>query len=307
MTTTQVPVVMPGTSEQDRRHLLAVTPGGGDVDNLPRLFEEYSRLTADLVSAHDNLLEQVATMQSELAAKNRRLERKKRLEALGRVAAGVAHEFRNPLGGMRLTVDALLADIPDAQQHERLDRIRRAIQHLDHIVGELLSFTRCERLAKCPVRVNELIDEALHMAFSEPSAVDARLVREGDAETELLVDRHAFTQVLVNLLTNAEEAMAPAPGRLAVGWGRRGRKHWLEIADEGPGIPTGEEERVFHPFHSLRDGGTGLGLAIVHSRVEAHDGEIAVVRKPWGKATRLKGALFRVTLPVHDLEKELRS
>ena len=267
--------------------------------DLGQLFEEFSRATERLQSAHDSLLAEVNALKGELAAKNRLLERKKRLEALGRVAAGVAHEFRNPLGGMRLTIDALIEDATGERAPRRLEHIRRAITHLDRIVGDLLTFARCDELVPDLVAARELVAQAAEMALGEGRPLSTG----GPAELRLRVDRRVFTQVLVNLLLNADQAVGrregAAAGRIGVWWGLTPQGHpWLEVADDGPGIPEGAEERIFELFHSEREGGTGLGLAIVNDRVTAHEGEISVVHDAWGKGADWSGARFRIVLPV---------
>lgn len=273
-------------------------------DELSRLFAEVGRATAQLQAAHDALLAEVASLKGELAETHRRLERKKRLEALGRVAAGVAHEFRNPLGGIRLTVDALLAGTPSAETRSRLAHVQSAVGHLDRIVQDLLTFTRARSLDRSPVEVAELVRHSLALTFSAADSALRTIIAEGPPELALHADRHALTQVLSNLLLNAHQALGPRPGRIGVWWGNRGPDRvWLEVADDGPGIPAGEEEQVFELFHSRREGGTGLGLAIAHERIEAHDGEIAVVHDAWGTPEPWPGARFRILLPVLDPRK----
>ncbi|MCI0650613.1 MAG: ATP-binding protein [Planctomycetes bacterium] len=275
---------------------------------IARLFEDFSRATSQLVAAHEALQAQVDLLKEELAQKNRRLERKKRLEALGRVAAGVAHEFRNPLGGVRLTIDALLKDAPSERGRARLEHVKRAVLHLNRIVEDLLSFARNRPLERTRAFAAALVSEAVEIAFPPDALVPApRIVREGPPELELSVDPHAFTQVLVNLMVNAAQALSD-PSRQSIGifWGTdtAGRR-WLEVADEGKGIPAGDEEAIFHPFHTSRPGGTGLGLAIVHDRVEAHEGEIAVVRDAWGGGAHWSGARFRILLPAQPSVQEV--
>ena len=299
--------------------VIAAAPSVEEGLELHRLLEEYKGVTARLVASHDTLRAQLDGVRQELAEKNRELERKKRLEALGRVAAGVAHEFRNPLGGIRLTIDSLKRDFgegadtsvtpaPPSRRFERLDRIARAVEHLDHIVEDLMTFTRDPVLEREPIAVADLVADATDLAFSCIEGVVPGVDADGDHDVVVLVDRHAFTQVLVNLLDNARRVMEPIgaldePGpHIAVAWGTTSGLVkpvvWIEVADRGPGIPEGEEERIFHPFHSLRESGTGLGLAIVHGRVEAHGGEIAVVSDRRAPQVGYPGARFRIELPI---------
>ena len=274
-----------------------------EMSHIPELFDEFSRVTAKLASSHEVLVDQVQGLKRELAAKNRRLERKKRLESLGRVAAGVAHEFRNPLGGIRLTLDGLLASQLGDAVDRKLRRAHHAVLHLDDIVEDLLTFTHPRSIEPARVRTADLVDGAIALAFPEDD-LDGSVSRDGPADHELDVDRTAMTQVLVNLLVNAGQAVRDGGGQIGVWWGSRDGNPWLEVADGGTGIPAGEEERIFLPFHSLRDGGTGLGLAIVQGRVEAHDGEIGVVSDSWGGGSDWAGARFRILLPAKANEKE---
>ncbi len=306
----------PGSSREEVLGLVetsrvnATSPADAEGEEVRHLLDEYKGVTARLVASHDTLRTQLAGVRQELAEKNRELERKKRLEALGRVAAGVAHEFRNPLGGIRLTIDSLRRTLDEPG--ERLDRIDRAVHHLDHIVEDLLTFTRDQPIEVTELSITDLIASASEIAFGGVEGQQPDVDCTGDPHLMVSVDRHAFTQVLVNLLDNARKVMVASgaidkPGpHLAIGWGQQGATLWIEMTDRGPGIPPGEEERIFHPFHSLREEGTGLGLAIVHSRVEAHGGEISVVSERWSTPKQFNGACFRIELP-QDPKAEIGS
>lgn len=287
------------------------TPATGEGAELRRLLDEYKGVTARLVESHDTLRTQLHRVRRELEEKDRELERKKRLEALGRVAAGVAHEFRNPLGGIRLTIDTLRREHGEEALASRLDRIARAAEHLDHIVEDLMSFTRDQPLEVRPVPIGPVVDHAVELALTGVEGEVPEVLRAGDPDLDFAIDRTAFSQVLANLIDNARRALPAgtlSDGGPAIGiaWGCRrdsggAQCSWLEIADRGPGIPAGEEERIFHPFHTLREDGTGLGLSIVHSRIEAHGGTIRVVPDlclALGALGVLTGACFRIELPL---------
>lgn len=276
----------------------------GDLPELTGLFDQFSQMAGELVDSHDRLRAQVASLELELAAKDRALERKKRLEALGRVAAGVAHEFRNPLGGIRLTVDALRPGT-DPRSEARLDHIEQAVAHLNRIVEDLLTFTGMAQLEKCDLDFEEILARALSLVFPEQLAPPS-LVLEGPRPFTVWGDRHALIQVIVNLVTNAIQILADPELSVGIFWGEKEGRTWIEVADQGPGIPIEEEEAIFHPFHSRRAGGTGLGLAIVHSRIEAHEGEIGLVHDAWGSHPEWTGARFRILLPKNFRQKEVR-
>jgi two-component system sensor histidine kinase PilS (NtrC family) len=166
-----------------------------------------------------------------------------------------------------------------------------------------MSFTRDAPLERRAHAIAELVDAAAELAFGAVADGRPLVDRAGDPALRIAVDRHAFLTVLANLLDNARRALAstgalalPGP-HIAIAWGRAAGRVWIEVVDRGPGIPAGEEERIFHPFHSSREGGTGLGLAIVHSRIEAHGGEIAVVTDRRAPQPGFDGARFRIELP----------
>ena len=253
-----------------------------EMQDLPRLFEEFSRTTADLVATHGALCAEVESLKQELADKSRLLERKKRLEALGRVAAGVAHEFRNPLGGIRLSVDALLEAQPDPQARERLENVRRAVEHLNHIVGDLLTFTVQEVGNRIPIPCRDLVEHSLAMAFGARSWQVQGIRVQGDPELEVAVDRHGFTQVLMNLFLNASQALADATGpetaadRIGVWWGERDGRVWIEVADDGQGFPDGQAGRLdSYGLMGMRERAVSIGATL---EIHSEEGRGTVVR-----------------------------
>lgn len=295
----------PSATDGMSKAINAAMSGHGENPELAGLFDQFSQIAEELVHSHDLLRGQVASLEAELAAKDIRLERKKRLEALGRVAAGVAHEFRNPLGGIRLTVDALRPGAATPASVRRLNHIEQAVVHLNRIVEDLLTFTGSSSLERGPLDWSEVLGRTLNLVYPEQASPD-NLQTVGPESFVVLGDRHALIQVLVNLITNARQMQANDELEMGVFWGETEERAWIEVADQGPGISPEEEEVIFHPFHSRRDGGTGLGLAIVHSRIEALEGEISLVRDAWGPHPEWTGARFRILLPKYNYTKESR-
>jgi signal transduction histidine kinase len=215
-----------------------------------------------------------------------RLYRAERLAAVGQLAAGVAHEIRNPLTAIRSTMQYLLQGLaPEEPKHQLVEDLLSEVDRINSTVGGLLSLSRTGELRKSEIDLLEPLGKAVQL-------VQARAAEQGvqvssDFEWKdgnglrVLGDRGQLKQVFLNLLINALQSM-PEGGRLAVAvtpWspqpGRFGAR-WAQvrIQDTGPGIPPEQLRRVFDPFYTTKHDGTGLGLAICHGIIEQHEGEI---------------------------------
>jgi signal transduction histidine kinase len=274
-------------------------------DELAELLSSFTAVTERLQATHAALQSQVAALQGELAEANEQLSRSRELAALGEMAAGIAHEIRNPLGSIALDVGMLREDLAGRPaQREICERVGRAVERLDGIVGDVLRFARDLRLQPVEAPIEELIEATL--ASCEASIRRAGVTVECGpvAEGSVRVDRQLIVQALVNIVRNAAEAVGESRrpdgtlrisvrrGRRAVAGGRRAEHVVFRIEDNGPGIPEELIERIFHPFFTTRGEGTGLGLAIVHRIVDAHGGSIAVQNLPGG------GARFDLAVPL---------
>lgn len=218
------------------------------------------------------------------------LERSRTLAALGELAAGVAHEIRNPLGGIEGFVSLLGRSLePDDPRHELVRKIRDGVRGVDAIVQNLLMLARPTSLQLRPVDVRALCERSLELALAggrEGGALQVGL-RVSPEGLRVLGDPGPLSQVLVNLVRNAVEAM-PQGGRLELSAEARGEDQvQLSVADTGVGMGPAERERLFTPFFSTKERGTGLGLAIVHGIVRAHGGRIEVESEA-GRGTRVR-------------------
>ncbi len=224
--------------------------------------------------------------------------RRTRLEALGRMAAEIAHEVRNPLGSLELFGSLLvdeLADRPDSR--ELAEQILLGVRHLSGTVTRLLAAVRGRPLARRVVDVSELCREVC--AALDPVALSRGVRLDPPRRDELVaaaLDGEGIRQALLNLVGNALE-FTPEDGTIAVRACRRRGDVVLEVADTGPGVPRELRERIFEPFFTTRTQGTGLGLAVVERIALAHGGAVELEDAPDG------GALFRVILP--DSREEL--
>ncbi len=248
------------------------------MEELGKMIIAYSELTEKLQMSHDKLANMVHELQTELSEKNRQLERRKRLAALGEMAAGMAHEIRNPLGGIQLYVSLLLKDLSDRPEAAAIaQKISGGVRRLENVVSQVLNFSRDLRPQMASADLSQIVDEAMELAAGSLGGGVAVKV-DGPRPMPVEVDRQLLGQALLNLVRNAAEAMN-GEGELTVRYGppREGyeaRQFFLLVEDTGPGISPEVMERLFHPFFTTRDHGTGLGLAIVHRVVEAHDGSI---------------------------------
>jgi signal transduction histidine kinase len=223
------------------------------------------------------------------------LSRSERLAALGRLLAGVAHEVRNPLAGIRSAVQLWQRGIgPDA---ESMSDVVAEADRMEAIVARLLEFSRAHHQELTPGDLNEVVAEAVRLARG---AAEARGVRiELDLAPGLPAARispPALLQVFRNLTANALHFM-PAGGllRLATRHDPRRGVVEAEVTDTGPGLSPEAAAHVFEPFFTTRPDGTGLGLAIAREISVAHKGELQAVSRP-GEP----GATFRLTLPTVD-------
>ena len=261
------------------------------IDELGRIIIAYSEVTEKLQQSHDQLTETVRALQSELGEKNRLLERKNRLAALGEMAAGLAHEIRNPLGGIQLYASMLAQDVAD--RPESLTTVRKisgGVRRLEALVGQVLQFSREIAAHPEPADLAEIVDTAVEMATAKFEERGVRCTVEGPRPLKVRIDPLLIGQALLNLLLNAAEAMGPgALGTVTVRFGRPAadsdvRQFHLVVTDAGPGIPPQVLDRIFNPFFTTKDAGTGLGLSIVHRIVEAHEGTITATNEPGGGA-----------------------
>ena len=268
-------------------------------EDLAEVIQAYSVVAERLQASHEALQGEVVRLHEELANKNAQLERSKRLSALGEMAAGIAHEIRNPLAAIQLYVEMVGADLKDsgfAEEGQPLNlaldntgKIAEAVRGLSAIVNDVLAFARQMQPIARPLDpqtvCQRIFDETRPLI--EASGVEIKTVLE---VSTLYADPDLLHRALVNLVRNAAEAMAGQPEArltLAVAENR------VTVADTGPGLPEDVIDRIFNPFFTTRNTGTGLGLAIVHRIVDAHGGSIAVHNDP-----QHGGAVFCLELPA---------
>jgi PAS domain S-box-containing protein len=238
-------------------------------------------------------------VEEELQRQRESRHQSEKLADMGTLLAGVAHELNNPLAvvmGYSGMLEQALADGPHAR---RAGKIVKAADRCVRIVRNFLALARQHRPERKEVRLNQIIEEAVEL-LAYPLRVDDVEValRLANDPPVLWADPHQLHQVLVNLITNAHQAMhsAPPPRRLVITSrvDAAGARVSLEVADTGPGIPSEIRERIFEPFFTTKPEGqgTGLGLSLCQGIVEGHGGAIRIETEPG------RGATFIVELPV---------
>jgi PAS domain S-box-containing protein len=242
----------------------------------------------------------------------RRLEelahRNQRLREMGEMAAGIAHEIRNPLGSIELFASLLKKDLEEDPEKEKLvQHIRAGVRNMDRIISTLLMFAKSAQPSRQQCDINLLLTELLDGLDDIRVPDNIKVVRDfGSDEMLANGDRELLRQVFPNLIRNAIQAM-PDGGELrlrtekaltSVAGQERdmGARKFITatIADTGAGIGAEDLSKIFNPFFTTKDKGTGLGLAISHNIIKAHQGTIEAVSEEG------KGTSFLVKIPCWD-------
>jgi two-component system sensor histidine kinase PilS (NtrC family) len=229
---------------------------------------------------------------TEMRAMEERVRRSEQLAELGRVAAGLAHELRNPLASMSGSVELLKGGGGLGQEERRLmDIVLREAARLDQLVTRFLEWSRPAPPRREATDLSRLLDETLAVFRNDPGAARVRL--EADlGPAAAACDPDQMRQVFWNLLANAAQAMDGTGGRIRVSCAADADGVRVVVADDGPGIEPSDLPRLFEPFFTTKREGTGLGLATVQRIVDAHGGTIEVESAPG------RGAAFTVRLPA---------
>ena len=268
------------------------TPQSTRLEELGRIIMAYSEVTEKLQESHDLLKGKVDELQRELSDKNRQLERRNRLEALGEMAAGLAHEIRNPLGGIQLYASLLQQDVADRPDSTlTCKKIINGVKRLEELVSQVLHFSREIVAHPADCDVAEIVREAIDLVALRITNGDVHFdVSIPDTLPRHGVDARLFSQATLNLVLNAVDAVG-RDGTVSITLANvsDGRLS-LAIEDTGPGIAPEILDRIFNPFFTTKDDGTGLGLSIVHRIVEAHNGSITASNRTDG------GAKFEVRI-----------
>jgi len=229
----------------------------------------------------------------EVVALEEQLRRTERLSAIGRIAAHMAHEIKNPLASISVGIEFIYSSLPDEDPKKKhLGVILKEISRLDRLIKNLLSFARRPPLKRKRVNIKELIEEAIIFHGQEFKERNIKLnLNIPEYEIYAYVDEDQIKEVLENLIRNAMEAM-PEGGELTISASEKsGGIISIVVEDTGTGIEPSELAHIFEPFYTTKKGGSGLGLPIVHRIIEDHGGKISV------ESEKGKGTKFIIDLP----------
>jgi two-component system NtrC family sensor kinase len=279
--------------ERDHR-----APGTGPQE-IAALGEALNEMLDSIAEAESHLAEQKAR-EAQLQV---RLRQAQQLAAIGRLAAGVAHELGSPLSVIDGKAQRTLrADSLGESQRQALVQIRREVERLTGIVRQLLEFGRAAGKPARRMPADLLAHSVAAAVAEELTASAARLRLEPPSEQlYCLVDPPRFEQALTNLLRNA--AQASPGGQVVLRWWREQERLLFQVEDDGPGVPEEHQGSLFEPFFTTKPvgKGSGLGLAVAHGVVAEHGGRIELVQG------RLPGAAFRIGLPLVQTSQEVQS
>ncbi len=232
----------------------------------------------------------------ELAGVQAALIQSEKLASMGQLSAAIAHEINNPLGVVLMYAHMLHDECPaESEMRDDLKTIAEQTDRCKKIVAGLLNFARQNKVMHQPVDIDDLVRRCLK-TMVPPSGVRVSF-HPGTQDPIAEIDADQMTQVLVNLINNAYEAM-PAGGKLALSTGGDAEKIYFTLSDTGVGIPAENHGRIFDPFFTTKQvgKGTGLGLAVSYGIIKMHRGEIQMASNADGQAGPT-GTTFTITLP----------
>jgi len=245
-----------------------------------------------------DLARELNSMARAVEERERELVRSERLAAIGKMAAMITHEVRNPLSSIGLNTELLEEELGDDKEssdaRELCRSIHREVDRLTAITEEYLSFARLPKPKVAPEAVNAIADQLASFVREDLAVKKVELVLElGAGEPTALVDASQLRQCLINLVRNASEAViAKGGGRVTLRTKKADSRVVIEVEDEGVGIAPDVLERLFDPFFSTKEGGSGLGLALTQQIVKDHGGDLAVA------STLGRGTTFTVSVPA---------
>jgi two-component system, NtrC family, sensor histidine kinase HydH len=221
------------------------------------------------------------------------LIRADRLKSLGELAAGMAHEVRNPLSAIRGAAEIIDKEIPpDSPRRKFVGVIEEEVDRLNRLVGEFLSFAKPRQPERTPTDLSELVESVVTFTSKEADNNGVKLVTRLDEQLQAVpVDREQIRQVLLNLIINAIHAM-PEGGTVEIGTSLGSESVELWVRDYGIGVEPGTRDKIFDPFFTTKQQGSGLGLSIAYQIVKQHGGEIEF------RDVDGPGALFVIRLPI---------
>jgi two-component system sensor histidine kinase AtoS len=240
--------------------------------------------------------EKIQKTSADLRKTEAQLIRSEKLAALGQLAAGIAHEVRNPLTSINILIHSMTENLPPETAHrEDLKVIEEEIQRINEIVEQFLRFAKPAPPLFKKTEIAPVFDEILQLLKPQLEREQISVHKGFDALPLITLDREQMKQVALNLLMNAIQAM-PEGGRLDLSARVSEDNLWMKLSvrDSGIGIPPEDLKKLFDPFFSTKEGGIGLGLSIAHRIIDQHHGKVEVESHPG------EGTTFHLWLPLNQ-------
>lgn len=249
--------------------------------SISRLFDDQHNEQGKIVNFQDETL--VRTM-------TKRLRQSEKMAAIGQLAAGIAHEIRNPLAGISGSIQLLQANDSDSAQTAKLMGIvMREIDRLNNLITEFLDFAKPEAPMEDQVEMGSLLEDILSFVKGDSRYSNVKTSFECTEILRILGNRDKLKQAFLNIMVNAFQAIENSENpQIVVAVKRNSNKLLVSIKDNGIGMDENLKERIFEPFHTTKPKGTGLGLAITHSIFQSHGADIQV------ESELQKGTEFRI-------------
>jgi len=254
----------------------------------------------ELKTFSQQMEEKIQKTTADLKKTEAQLIRSEKLASLGELAAGIAHEIRNPLTSINILIHSMAESLSSENiRREDLRVIEEEIERINEIIDQFLKFGKPSPPLFEKTHVVSILEETLQLLRLQIEKQKIHVEREYQLLPAVVLDREQMKQVILNLVMNALQAM-PEGGRLWLSVQTSAEGRWIQIGirDSGTGIPPKNMDRLFDPFFSTREGGIGLGLPIAHRIIDQHHGRIEVASTPQG------GTLFALYLPVEQEEKD---
>jgi len=225
--------------------------------------------------------EDLARAYQKLQTTFEQLKQADRLATLGELAAGLAHEIRNPLSSIKGAIDILESEFnKENPKYEFVEIIKDEVKRLNRLVSEFVRFARPPEPELRSADINEIVDAVIRLAVKRAEQQKVKVIPElSEGLPNVLVDSEQIKQVLLNIIINGIQSM-PYGGRLLIRTDERNSNIEVSVRDEGIGIENEKLSRVFDPFFTTKENGTGLGLSISYQLIKKHGGDIAVSPNP---------------------------
>jgi len=252
-----------------------------------RIVNEEGDLVGDIVMFRDL---------GEVRKLKEKIRRSEKLAALGKLAAGVAHEIRNPLSSIKGFATYFGTKFNDGSEDKKAAEVMiQEVDRLNRVISELLEFARPSELKPREANINEVIEHSLRLIREDAKTKEIAVrFRKDPKVPRVFIDSDRFFQALLNLYLNSIESMDKGGILEITVFSLNHREIQIDIKDTGKGISSENTSRVFDPYFTTKASGTGLGLAIVHKIIEAHGGEIKV------KSREGEGTAFALIIPANQ-------